>query len=267
MKFGYVKDYITRDHYVLGGISSVPKIVLQPDGNWSQFVPTDEYQNIFTETYNCTGFGTLNCLETLLNRQFNSLQNYSDRFVGISAGTYPPGNSPHKVAESIRAHGLVPEFMLPFSKEIDTADKYYSPNPLLENLKQAGLLWTDLYELKHEWVDFKDIPEALTYSPLGVAVDAWTTKEGEYVRTTPNDNHWTSLYGINDKGQYMIYDSYDNSHKLLSKDYIFSAIKRYYITLKDKSADPINQRQWLTSIAEGLKAIAEIVSQLFSKKT
>ena len=66
------------------------------------------------ETMNCTVYGTLNAIETMISRIFHVEPNYSERFIGVLAGTTQGGNSPHKVAETIRKAGLVPDSALPF---------------------------------------------------------------------------------------------------------------------------------------------------------
>ena len=39
------------------------------------------------ETFNCVSFGTLSAIETLMFRLFGEKVNYSDRWIGIMAGT------------------------------------------------------------------------------------------------------------------------------------------------------------------------------------
>ena len=44
-------------------------------------------QNVSFETFNCVSFGTLSAIETMMFRLFGEKVNYSDRWIGIMAGT------------------------------------------------------------------------------------------------------------------------------------------------------------------------------------
>ena len=71
INYGFLPSKIEPDHYVLGG-SELPKIVLMPLGNWERYLPVEERQFQWNvETANCTGFGTLSAIETLLKRLYN----------------------------------------------------------------------------------------------------------------------------------------------------------------------------------------------------
>mgnify|MGYP001599222192 CR=1 FL=1 len=139
--------------------------------------------------------------------------NYSDRALGIMAGTKPPGNDPAKIAETIRKQGLVLEKYLPFSSDIQTVEEYYSPNPLPESIIQQGKSWLFWYDFKHEYVFDKDtlleekqkrLMEALKYSPLGISVFAWAENpDGTYTKLG-NDNHWCVCYGYKENEYWKI---------------------------------------------------------------
>jgi len=45
--YGYIKDFQTRDNYVLSGLTKTPEIVLQPNGQWDDFLPEREIQKHF----------------------------------------------------------------------------------------------------------------------------------------------------------------------------------------------------------------------------
>lgn len=232
--YGFIPDKITPDNYVFGGGQLQTPIVNQ-SGDWTAHLPVSEYQKKNgLETMNCTVFGTLNCIETLLSYRKALTVNYSERYIGVLAGTTTSGNSPHRVAEVIRANGLIYEADLPFSDEIDTWDKYYSPNPMSANFKRLGARWLKVYEFKHDWVTKSNsmqdkMMDALKYSPLGVAVSAWH-REKDYFVKRGADNHWCELVkGV--PGQYwVLYDSYDDTVKRLEWNYPFEFVKRYSVT-------------------------------------
>ena len=116
-------------------------------------------------------------------RLFGQKINYSDRWVGIIAGTGEGGNDPHTVCEAIRKYGLIPEEMLPFRDDLKDINEYYSfKGANKEACYEAGRKWLEQYDFKHEWVYSGYIPEdekknnrkvALKMSPLGISVYAW----------------------------------------------------------------------------------------------
>ncbi len=144
------------------------------------------------------------------------------------------GTAP-KVIEVIRKYaGAIPDADLPFGEEIDTWEEYYSGVTFAHKLK--GLTWLKEWDIRHEWVLNGDHPdwrerlmEGLKYSPLGIAVQAWSLENGVYVRRA-QDTHWCVLVGYN-KGQYwLVFDSYDKYLKKLSWDYHFTRAKRYSVS-------------------------------------
>ena len=136
INYGYLEDEIQPEDYVLGSLQ-LPTEVIQDDGQWDAFIPTDEIQrNEYFDTYNCTGYGTLNALEFLFKRLFSETRNWSERYVGIAAGTYPPGNSPKKVIETIRKEcGLLDDELLPLNApkgdEMKSVEEYDDNNQLI----------------------------------------------------------------------------------------------------------------------------------------
>ena len=92
VQFGFVPSKIESNHYVLGG-GMVPKIILQSNRNWKDYLPKWESQINGYETYGCTVFGTLNAIETYFNRLSPGQYDFAERFNYILAGIQPPGSS------------------------------------------------------------------------------------------------------------------------------------------------------------------------------
>lgn len=246
LNHGFIEPVIKPEDYVFGD-GKTGSEVLQPTGQWDSFLPSDEYQSRPSlETYNCTSFGTTNLCEILLKRKYGVDINYSERFLGINAGTKPPGNSPDKVADAIREYGLLEDFRLPFSDEVKTVEEYYSPNPMTARLAEFGKEWLRNWVFKHSWVftggsleskQYK-LAEALKDSPIGVSVYAWNqASTGLYEKPVgATDNHWCTLYGY-EFGQYWkIFDHYDDTHKQLAWNYDFGFAKKINITKLDAQA-------------------------------
>ncbi len=235
---GYIAPVPDPKLYLAGVNSKLPKVVLQPDRDWSKSAPKFEPQCQKFETYNCASFNTLNPIETIFKR-LGIDDNYSDRWVGIIAGTDPArgGNSPVTVAEAIRKNGLIPESMLPWGDYLENVGEYYSFKGADEvACRKAGQEWLDTWEFGYEVVplDANSIKEALLYSPLGVAVNAWR-KEGDLYSSTVGEgsNHWTMII----RPQWLIEDSYIDDGtplKNLTPDYPFGFILRYHLALKPK---------------------------------
>lgn len=234
--YGFVKPVIAPEDYVFGA-GQVAQDVLQPDGQWEAFAPDKEAQSIRgIETFNCTAFSTLNAIEILMRRKFDVSANNSDRFAGIMAGTKPPGNSPHTVAEAIRHFGSIPEAALPFDDRVMNVDDYYQPSPMEDMYLDIGKDWLKNFVFKHEWVTPtpEKLMEALKQSPIGVSVHAWKKgPNGQFYRSEGDeDNHWALLIGYKKHGYWLIYDNYEDDGKPFKKldwDYTFGFAKRYWL--------------------------------------
>lgn len=237
---GFVPTEITEEQWVLGGANT---IIGEPltDGHWyaAGHVPDGERQgNPFMDSDNCTGFGYTNRVEILWHRLFGTWRNFSDRYVGIVAGTQPPGNDPHTVAEACRKSGLIDELDLPFTDAIDTVEKFYAPKPMNNNLIAKGTAFLREHTVRHEWVesDKESLKNALRFSPIGIAVIAWYkgTDGMYYFPEGIKPNHDTTLIDFEDGSFWLIFDSYpddDGSYfKKLRWDTVFPLrSKRYAI--------------------------------------
>ena len=219
------KDYHQQGRFQLAG---APLVL---DGQWDDFIPDTELQAQYVETSACATFGTLNAVETLERRIFGEAKNWSDRFLAQRAGTTPLGNSPHKVAETLRKGGDVFESDWPTAGQ-DSWEKFYQ-NPPYELVVDAQTKFRGQYDFGHSWVstDPTSMKLALQHSPLGVDVQAWGTKDsdGRYRREGAS-NHWVMCYGYNPGRYWKILDTYDNSRKKLRWDYGFSMVKQYTLS-------------------------------------
>ena len=244
---GYIPDIIEPDQFVLGA-STLARIILRPDGQWVDYLPEDESQVRATETFNCTAHATLNCYEILFEEVLGFVRNNSDRALGIMAGTRPPGNTAHKVAQAARHGGLIKEESLPFSDDIDTPEKYYSPDPLPQPILDEGKKFLTEYEVGHEWAltggesDWKErMMEALQFSPLAAAVYAWQQEGGGVARAEDlfirpertQDTHLTCIVGYKKNENWVCYDSYAPYIKKLDWNFGFNQVKRFSLIVKD----------------------------------
>lgn len=277
INYGFVEPVIEDSHFVLGGLLALPKNVIVPDGQWDKFLPKYEAQyGEFFDTFNCTAYGTENAIEMFQKGKYGEDRNYSERMLGIVAGTKPPGNDPQVVSDAVRKFGLVDDVELPLERA-NTIDEYYSPKPLTKYLADKGVEWLKQFTFGHEWVftgklaieeQQKKMVEALKYSPLGVAVFAWTENDrGLYIRTG-NDCHWCVIFGYAQGNYWKCFDSYDGGIKLLAWDFGFSWVKRYDLQKKSivEEKKSIIERliYWLTELLKVTpkdEPIAEVAPQ------
>lgn len=232
--YGLILDEIQPEDYTFG--ASLPMTIVQESGQWDFFLPDPERQMIKTETQACTSFGTLSALEILLKKMGVEI-NYSDRWSAWNSGTDPyAGNSPHRVAETLRKSGVPIQPKWDFTDDIDTPEKFYA-NPPVKLIDDAKKDFLDKYDFKHEYVgtSVEVLKSALQSSPLGIAVSAWSERDGIFYSNGMPNNHWCVLYGYDDeKKAWKVFDSYDNFTKLYSYDSLISQAKRYYIKKKEE---------------------------------
>jgi hypothetical protein len=215
--YGFIKDEIQPQDYIFGD-AQITVDILQPDGQWDEFLPTDELQNLYgVEPYACVTFGTLNALEMLLRRVFTDVENFSDRYTAKVTGTeFNHGNSPQTVIEYIRKTGAIHEPDWPFTPDINTFEKFYAEPPV--RFEKVTQLFPQQFEVKHDYVlngswqpsSPARLKNALQYSPIGISVYAWVQgDDGLYIKPAgAQDNHWCVLYGYEDGKFWKVFDSY-----------------------------------------------------------
>jgi len=225
-----------KEDYILGG-EQVPLTILQPDGDWTPFLPSKEVQNVNNiEPYACVSFSILNAIEILIKRKYGIDRNYSDRFLAAISGTKDLyGNDPHSVCEFLRKIGVVPEDIYPFSAI--SHEEYYKP--ITSDLYIIAKDFLDEWDFKHYYVDTtaESITSALQSSPLLVSMPAWyQNSKGLYYRPTGvPDNHATTLIYEHIGSFRRVFDSYEHPMlKDVSWEVIPTQIKGFAISYKEK---------------------------------
>lgn len=251
-KYGFVRPVVGTTHY---GAGSLPKTVLQPTGQWDEYLPSYEPQfNANYDAYGCTVWGTENNVEIWMLRLLGKEFNYSERFIYILAGIRPPGGDPHKVAEAIRNKGLIDDSQLPMTQDFV---KFIKPDPMTENYLDLGRKWLQRVDFKHEWLisvptKTKDrvaiIKEHLQYTPICASVTAWFQDGEVYVDRGQKNTHWCVIFGFDDeKKAWKIFDSYNQSVKLYSFESLIEFAKGYRLTLKVTTTEQISLLQLVLS--------------------
>lgn len=224
---GFVPDKIIESDYKLGGISKLPKIVLVTGPlYWAPYLPKMEQQsNAVFDSFACTNFANCNCYETLHKRVFNEDLDQSDPYSANISDTVPgEGNSHNNVAEKTRQAGYIAEALFPFTKTMTQAEFFTKPSASLLEIGRKFIKEYILYG--YEKVDRKDFMEAITYSPLQVAVDSQTAETKKFERF----DHSVMLYGWDEKKRkWLIFDSYFGRTLEYDEDYPFGFALRFHI--------------------------------------
>lgn len=239
---GYKMDAPDERDDILGAVSGP---VVLPSGNWRTVSLPDEFQATHGfENYGCVSFSVLNAYEKLAKIVFGEDWNKAERFTYITSDTDPSGgNSPRKVADSVRHCGIIDEAELPFDDSIDTIEKFNSPKPLTEALKNKGKESLNNYDFRYNFlpktndlVSRETLREALKRSPVAIAVYAWAERDGIYVRPEGmTDTHLTLLENVKANDELEILDSYPPANKTLDKDFPIYTALGFRISKKIKS--------------------------------
>lgn len=264
-QYGFIKSKIKPQDYVFGD-AQLQSDILQPDGQWDAFLPTDEFQNQGFEIYACATFGTLNCVETILKRRFNFNDNFSDRYVATLTDTGKiHGNDPQKIAEFIRKNGDVDESVWPYLNT--TFDDYYQAPPT--SLASKASVFNAHYDFKHDIVpsDSKSMMTALKYSPLGISVEAWADRGDGIMQAGDgaHDNHWCMCYGYKENEYWKVFDSYDNTHKKVEWAHRPVQAKRYHIDLAPQTTSFL-QSLW-SALLQALNIIQRVKDEQANEST
>lgn len=249
----------SRD-YRFGGATKLRGAPLS-DGHWSKYAPTAEYQSERNfDTFGCTLYGTQNCLKFLFKFLFNENRDWSERYLAVLADSKPDGNDPKKIIETARTKGLIPDGFLPFNDDINSFVAWASPKPMTEPYLTEGRKFLDLFKLGYEWVNPKDMKEALKYSPLGVSVAAWYERDEKFYfpQGVPH-NHWTCLFDYVENAYWLVFDSYDQTVKKIEWNASFIYVMRYSVVEN-------NDLSILQQIINFLKKIVGIQTELVKRK-
>lgn len=222
------------DYIFLGAFTKIPEEVIQPDMDWTPYLPKKEFQDIGRiETFACATFTILNCVEILIKKKYGLDRNYSDRFLSVVSGTDRDGNVPKVVAEFLRKIGVVTEDVYPFNST--GFDDFYKP--LSPKLHELAREFNAEWDFMHEFVEGKDIDKALTMSPLLISVSAWFKDSNGlfYCPKGMRNNHATT-YVKKATDHRLVFDSYDSyfgTHlKKVHLDAIPMTARRFWIEKK-----------------------------------
>jgi len=251
--FGLINKPIDPQRWIYKSNSPLLGGELNPSGDWEQYLPVVEYQNLFGfDTMACVTYSFLNCIEILWKFQGNSERNFSDRFLAAMSGTTHAGNTFDGVADGARRCGLVNESEYPHNA--DSWNEYYQV--ISDEILAIGKKFLKDYEIKVEYVRtyrLDDILEALKSSPLQVTVK-YASGEG-ILNPTGDWNHAVTCYGYKMNEYWEIYDHYSQTKKKYAWNYEFGAINKFTLQ-KIKPTSMTVQDNVLYQLVEGLGGFA-----------
>jgi hypothetical protein len=257
--------------WILGVNSKIEYEVLNPTGNYLDFLPTNERQNIGTETWGCTNFWGLSSLEIQIDYKIahgmfspraiaflhgancakisyfdkNGKTNLSDKFTFIKTGTkHGVGNYVHKTPHSVRHEGAIPQSMLPNGTP-KTWNEFADPAQITPLMDQLGLEFAEIFETQYETLHTSrdmNIPQLIEkhmkQAPLSLAIavcPGYMTDDivmGCHLHPV----HCVGLVADLDIKK-AIYDSYPEYVKYLDKGYFIPFFLKSIIFEKDKPND------------------------------
>ena len=228
--------------WIFGSYTGIQTTEKNPGGQWLEYTPVMESQVIGDrDTWACTTFSTLSCLETLHKWKTGIEINWSDKYNAVLAGTVPfGGNTIQTVCDTIRSYGLVLESDCPF-------ERWEAGYKIPQEIIDKGKKWFDNYALNFDSVrptleNYQgDIINALEYSPLAVGV-AYANGEG-ILNPKTTQNHLVALVGYKYGEYWLVMDSYQMKIKKYDWNYRFAGLVRFNLTIKNESMLKLEKNQ------------------------
>ena len=231
MPQGLISRPISPRQWIMGSGSPLEAKIACPDGDWTKYLPTAEYQyrilkngELF-DSWACTNFSSLNCLE-IYEKYLGRTVEYSDRFSAKASGTvHKVGNYLDQSAYSIVVDGFIDENKWQFD-----AYNYYAtlPNDIKEQAKANSNKWN------WQWVERSQWEEAIKYAPIQIAVNG---KHNYHLENNSEKiyNHAVTLVKYSQTGKQVIFDHYAPTIKELANDYNFMPFGIQYLPINQKT--------------------------------
>lgn len=266
----FIYPDITERHYRFG-LSPLPTTPLRIDGDWRDYLPPPEDQNVRgIESSACFVEAQEHSIATLEEEQFDEKnQNYSARFNALLAGGTQFGGDPLRAADSFRHDGLVDDSDMPFGDSIQSWSDFHSWMGVNEpELRAKGktylegkTLANDIVFERWEVLEAKRLKlrEALKYSPCPISVAAWYTDEnGKYYKPLgTSDQHLVLAVYMNADNEVYIWDTYAPYLKVLRADFNFDFCMRWSVK---KNLTPPNTTTILDQLAKILQNLLYLMS-------
>ena len=242
--------------FMAGAESGVAYKSLVPDGDWTRYSPTDEWQRRYVppsqlgyDTNSCTDFSALNSVEAQIERMLQEGElpktttdrmhalgyfdqsghvNFNDWYNAITAGTTDErGNTLYGPWDAIRKDGLIPQPQGAQVNDFTSAKGWYGTKPTAEQYA-VGKQFLEMFEVRYEWVVLGQLGQQsvmahhLRQAPLHLLVptrSTWNNPTVANVGAYTGVNHAVGLYAQSGGQSHSVLDHYNPFLKRLAWDY------------------------------------------------
>jgi len=291
-----VKTDVRITDYKVMGESTIVYQVVEEDGDWTKYKPTDEWQRRFVngalgyDTNSCTNFSCMNSVELQVERMLSAGEipdatieemhslglyddqgnvNFNDWFNAIMSGTtWQSGNTLYNPWDAIRAYGLLAQGMGPKPNDFTTYQGWFTTKPSAGQIEFAKKV-LDIFDFNYEWVvigqlnQWDTISYHLKQAPLHVLVPTGSTWNDKNVKnptpTWQGVNHAVTLVAQKQGVSHTILDHYNPFLKNLEWNYYIPYVLKGVVTLKKSPATPVKPSHvFSTALRYGMKPSEEI---------
>lgn len=237
-----------------------------PSSDWTPFFSSYEPQKYGRwDSDSCWALSAINCAEDQFewlwkNGMFsqeakdfftnsgyldsNGDPDFSERYIEIKSGARDNGNDQMQAWVLMQEYGCIPRSQLSYdltqSNQFGTqtafdAD-YFNPSSVTPDMDALGQKFLSYVNISRQWIggsyqtpDLQILQAALKQAPLQIGIpvnaSAWNSSYVPYGGGT-DPNHAVELYGIDDQGNYMIYDQYEPNPKKLAANYFLAFVSQ-----------------------------------------
>lgn len=262
--------------------SSIQYEVRVKDGNWSPYFGHYQNQKWgLWDSNSCWCLSAVNCVEDQLeylhkNRMFSKEAmdffyrygfidmdgdfSISERYLEILGRHTDNGGSTIEAYYLMQIYGCIPRDMLTytktkadsFSNKKDFNADYFNPTAVTDDMKKIGQEFLKFVNIARQkigktWItpDLQILKAALRQAPLTIGVPIpegmWNYETVVY-NGKKTAEHAIQLYGIDDEGNYLIFDQYMPNLKKLSANYFIPIVSQGIVTaIPQVVANPIKQ--------------------------
>lgn len=258
----FIYPEIKREHHRFG-VNSVEAPDLREDGDWRDYTPPDEKQNVRgIESSACYIEASQHAIAIVEEEQFKIIDNnYSARYNALLSDGTPDGGDPIAGGDSIRWYGLIPDAMMPFSDEIESWQDFHSWMGVDETAcRVAGRKDTELWKRNHSIVyerhepfevKFDKLAKALKKGPVCISVWGKVGPDGNYLPkpSTAQDTHLVVALYIDHDNCIWIRDTYEPFTKKLPPYYNSDFGMSWTVSkIEPPKPDPIKEKEPLLSV-------------------
>lgn len=248
-KFGLLtRDKNVRD-WVAGSFTPLDLSLVNPEGDWSSYLPVDEFQN--RRGYDrmaCATYSILNCIEILYRFNTGHEKNFSDRELAKKSGTTKSGNYLDNVFDWARKTGLIEEYLYP--DDANSWDEYYKE--LKPEFSTEAKKFLDEWSLYREWVR-ADKPEDIFLALKSAPLQATVCYAGGSGILKPDGtwNHAITVYNAEHGVCWHIFDHYTQTRKRYAWDYEFGAVLKPSLVKRNNDIIMNIQNNTLLQLVQG----------------